>query len=1015
MPSSSVAPLVTDPAWMADGNQPNAYFGNAAASAGDVNGDGFGDVVVGAWGYDNGSSNEGRAFLYLGSSAGMAATPTWTAESDQGGALFGMSVASAGDVNGDGYDDVLVGAPLYGNVQNDEGRAYLYLGSSTGLSASAAWTSESDQDEAYFGFPVASAGDVNGDGYDDVLVGAHLYDDAESNEGRTFLYLGSSTGLATSAAWTADGEQLDAWLGYALASAGDVNGDGYDDVIAGARNINSKGRALVYLGSASGLSASAAWTVDGAQNGAEFGVAVAPAGDVNGDGYADVLVGAWTYDNGNANEGRAFLYLGSSTGLASTAAWTTESDQLEARLGTTLACAGDVNGDGFSDVLVGAYQYDNGQTNEGRAGLFLGSASGLSTSADWTAEGEQAFASFAVCVASAGDVNGDGHSDWLVGANTFDGDQTDEGRVFVYAGSPSGLAADAAWTVEDDPLQSYFGSLSVASAGDVNGDGYSDTLVGANQFDGGHLEEGLALLYLGSATGTSTSAAWTAEGDQTNAFFGESIASAGDVNGDGYSDVIVGAKLFNGDLANEGRAFVYLGSATGLGSSPAWTAEGDQANAWFGNSVASAGDVNGDGYGDVLVGAINHDHGQTNEGGAFLYLGSATGLATDAAWTAESDQTNAWFGHSVASAGDVNGDGYSDVIVGAINYDHVLGNEGRAFLYLGSATGLATSAAWTDEGDQSAASFAFSVASAGDVNGDGYSDVIIGAPNYDRGQSNEGRAFLYLGSAAGLSTSAAWTAESDQPEAAFGRSVATASDVNGDGYSDVIVGASGYDNGQDGEGRAFLYLGSANGIGEAAWTAEGDRQNALFGSSVASAGDTNGDGYGDVLVGAIRYPGEVEGAFLYLGNEGRGGRVLAPRQRHYFAPQPIAALGRSSSPGFRIQVEHPALVGGGRAFLEWEAKPLGVAFDDNGHERSALGQAVDPFSALVFDEVVSGLDALPYKWRARVVLEDNPFFPSSPWFSPPDNARTETDLRVKLHGANAGPSGPLPTRTTTVP
>ena len=96
MPSSSVAPLVTDPAWTADGNQANAYFGNSAASAGDVNGDGFGDVVVGAWGYDNGSSNEGRAFLYLGSSTGMVTTPAWTAESNPAGALRSAATARAG-------------------------------------------------------------------------------------------------------------------------------------------------------------------------------------------------------------------------------------------------------------------------------------------------------------------------------------------------------------------------------------------------------------------------------------------------------------------------------------------------------------------------------------------------------------------------------------------------------------------------------------------------------------------------------------------------------------------------------------------------------------------------------------------------------------------------------------------------------------------------------------------------------------------------------------------------------
>ncbi len=109
---------------------------------------------------------------------------------------------------------------------------------------------------------------------------------------------------------------------------------------------------------------------------------------------------------------------------------------------------------------------------------------------------------------------------------------------------------------------------------------------------------------------------------------------------------------------------------------------------------------------------------------------------------------------------------------------------------------LATSPAWTAESDQVGARFGISVATAGDVNGDGYADVIVGAPEYDNGVTNEGRAYVYLGDASGLATSPAWTAESRQAGSYFGGCVATAGDVNGDGYADVIVGASGYDNGQ---------------------------------------------------------------------------------------------------------------------------------------------------------------------------------------------------------------------------
>jgi hypothetical protein len=153
------------------------------------------------------------------------------------------------------------------------------------------------------------------------------------------------------------------------------------------------------------------------------------------------------------------------------------------------------------------------------------------------------------------------------------------------------------------------------------------------------------------------------------------------VNGDGYSDVIIGAPYYDNIEASEGWAFVYYGSSSGLGNTPAWTAESDQVDSRFGNSVASAGDVNGDGYSDVIVGAYVYDNGQTNEGRAFVYYGSSSGLSDTPSWTAESDQAESQFGKSVASAGDVNGDGYSDVIIGAPYYDNVEINEGRAFAY----------------------------------------------------------------------------------------------------------------------------------------------------------------------------------------------------------------------------------------------------------------------------------------------------------------------------------------------
>jgi hypothetical protein len=290
------------------------------------------------------------------------------------------------------------------------------------------------------------------------------------------------------------------------------------------------------------------------------------------------------------------------------------------------------------------------------------------------------------------------------------------------------------------------------------------------------------------------------------------VATAGDVNGDGFSDVIVGANAYDNGEDGEGRAFVYLGSSAGLSTTAAWTAESDQAFANFGWSVATAGDVNDDGFSDVIVGAWDYDNGEATEGRAFAYHGSAAGLGLTPAWTAESNQAGAFFGWSVATAGDVNGDGFSDVIVGAMGYDNGQLDEGRAYVYHGSASGLAATTTWTAESNQASANFGWSVATAGDLRGNGFSSVIVGAPLAENGQTDEGRAFVYHGSASGLSTSFAWVAEGNQAGAILGGTVATAGDVNGDGFSDVIIGAERYDNGQTNEGRAWVYLGTASGV-----------------------------------------------------------------------------------------------------------------------------------------------------------------------------------------------------------
>jgi hypothetical protein len=564
----------------------------------------------------------------------------------------------------------------------------------------------------------------------------------------------------------------------------------------------------------------------------------------------------------------------------------------------------------------------------------------------------------------------------------------------------------------------------------VNGDGYSDVIVGAAFYDNGQLDEGAAFVYHGSRNGLAISPSWRAEGQQPASRFGERVATAGDVNGDGFADVIISAYTFDNGETDEGRAFVYLGSVFGLAAAPAWITESDQSNANWGRSLSSAGDVNGDGYSDVIVGAPLYDNAQTDEGGAFVFHGSETGLSTTADWTIESNQTFANLGISVSTAGDVDRDGYSDVIVGSPAYNNGEDDEGRVFVHHGSASGLEENAGWMVESNQTGAAFGFSVATAGDVNGDGHSDVIVGALFYDNGENNEGGAFIYKGSPGGLSLTPGWIGEGDQASASYGNSVATAGDVNGDGYSDIVVGAPLYDNGENDEGRAYIYHGASAGIAFIR-SFEID-QSAQYGRSVATAGDVNGDGFSDVIVGANFYGnGQAAegGAFVYSGNGGSGlNRIPSQWRRDDSAP--IGVLGRSDSPNeFILKALGRNAAGRDRVRLQAEVKPFGVPFDGTGLVSGPAFDTGTPGGAgsvVLLSILTSNLapDQL-YHWRVRI-LGQSPFAPRTPWLWLAMNGLREADLRTDfdptavkdgspapVQGRFLGPSAPNPFGVTT--
>jgi FG-GAP repeat/FlgD Ig-like domain len=398
-----------------------------------------------------------------------------------------------------------------------------------------------------------------------------------------------------------------------------------------------------------------------------FGSSVSSAGDVNGDGYADIIVGAYGNDIGGVAAGQAYVYYGGPgmdavpdltfTGAAGVA------------LGDAVSGAGDVNGDGYADVIVGAPQ---GAANAGQAHVYFGGP-GADSIADLTMTGEAPFDFFGSAVSGAGDVNGDGFEDVIVGAFGATAGMN-VGRAYVYFG---GLGADgiADLTLTGISAPSLFG-VSVSGAGDVNGDGYADLIVGADRNSAGGAYAGAAYLYYGGP-GADTVPDLTLIGEASQNFFGGSVSSAGDINGDGYSDVIVGAAANSSVSPLAGRAYVYFGGPDmdTVADLTLTGAPGEQ----LGSSVSGAGDVNADGFSDVIVGAVANDGPGTNVGRSYVFYGGP-GADTRADLGFSGAASDLLFGWTVSDAGDVNGDGAGDVIIGTMQ-DYSGSQPGRAYLY----------------------------------------------------------------------------------------------------------------------------------------------------------------------------------------------------------------------------------------------------------------------------------------------------------------------------------------------
>lgn len=407
------------------GDSVNNLFGASVAIAGDVNGDGFSDVITGA---SRNSSNKGQAYIYFGGyNMDNIADVTLTGN-PQVNKYFGYPVASAGDVNNDGYSDVIISA------NNDFGRigqVFIFFGGKN-MDNIPDVTFTSEALDRSFGISVATAGDVNGDGYSDVIIGDYRYN---LNQGRAYIYFGG-TNMNNIADVILTGEDIHYAFGYSVARAGDINGDSFSDVIIGASEFSSNtGKAYIYFGG-SPMNDTSDLTMTGEAIADNFGFKVSSAGDINGNGFSDVIVSANYYGN---NNGRVYIFYGGPivnnipdvimTGIGGYS------------LGSSVSTGGDLNNDGFFDILIGAEAFDY---DRGLAFVYYGGAV-MDTSSDITMSGESVFNHFGISVSGGSDLNGDGLPDFVVGASGYN---SGRGRSYIYLTRSAGIKVNIKAIVE---------------------------------------------------------------------------------------------------------------------------------------------------------------------------------------------------------------------------------------------------------------------------------------------------------------------------------------------------------------------------------------------------------------------------------------------------------------------------------------------------------------------------------------------------------------------------------------
>ncbi|ELS05629.1 VCBS repeat-containing protein, partial [Xenococcus sp. PCC 7305] len=607
--------------------------GVSVSNAGDVNGDGIADLIIGAFYADPNGSYSGESYVVFGgSNVGTSGIIQLSDLDGSNGFVLngideddrsGNSVSNAGDVNGDGIADLIIGANEAAITRTEPGESYVVFGGSNVGTSGTFELSSLDGSNGFVlngidvgdfsGDSVSNAGDINGDGIADLIIGASRADPNGNRSGESYVVFGGSnvgtsgtfelSSLDGSNGFVLNGIDEDDRLGYSVSNAGDVNGDGIADLIIGASRAGGiiSGESYVVFGGSdvgssgtielSALNGSNGFVLNGIDGGDRSGVSVSNAGDVNGDGTTDLIIGA--YYAGNLQQGESYVVFGRDFNTDQDTSFTTSSvlfndtdadgDPLSVTAIDTTVTLGLVTSNGD-----GTFDYDpNGQF-------------------DFLKPGETATDIFTYTVSDGGDTDTATVTITITGVNNAP-IANDDPIPYPPAIELSALDGNSGFVLKGIDSEDRSGN-SLSNAGDVNGDGIADLIIGAY---GANSDAGESYVIFGSNNPSSAielsaldgSNGFVLNGIDAIDFSGRSVSSAGDVNGDGLADLIIGAPGANSDA---GESYVVFGSSnpssaielSALDGNNGFVLKGITADDNSGTTVSNAGDVNGDGLAD---------------------------------------------------------------------------------------------------------------------------------------------------------------------------------------------------------------------------------------------------------------------------------------------------------------------------------------------------------------------------------------------------------------------------------